>query len=489
MPKKRHQTRYTKPPSTAPPSLSITSPQRTASVGQNERSVNDILAAMRRAGMNSSPSRNDATTNPTPSLPPAIRQILQLPETPAPRPRRAQRRDINGRRIPPGPPPPRSWLSLSQSRHAPKNSIHGHVSHIKLWSLPGAFVPQYGSLIDMTFRNLVANWEVQRDWNKFYIYSLPSRLRIALVYFLSKYHESGISAADLRLILIGPSETELAEYQLERPDPAVLNVDVHHLDLTGSAGRSISLKSLSELLFPVVIPVQYEIQDSWDAPALVPAPTALLPNLTHLSLAVDDASCEGLSWKQLLSLSNKLSGLTHLNLSGWPAPCTTPNATRTKMVSSDTGRSVSYSGTNMYSHALDDDWAEAISVLKRLSKALYRLEYLDLTGCGDWFPALHREVDAELVIDYVDWAREWGKITTLRLCSGYHADRSTNGIAGLFHGDSLLGDSPGLDSQRNRLMRWKNEAQRVEKRIRTQRSGQGHPIIVELDSIDHAFYV
>ncbi|KAK9776693.1 hypothetical protein AB5N19_11245 [Seiridium cardinale] len=489
MPKKRHQTRYTKPPSTAPPSLSISSSQRTASVGQNERSVNDILAAMRRTGLNSSPSRNDAATNPTPSLPPAIRQILQLPETPAPRPRRAQRRDINGRRIPPGPPPPRSWLSLSQSRHAPKNSIHGHVSHIKLWPLPGAFVPQYGSLIDMTFRNLVANWDVQRDWNKFYLYSLPSRLRIALVYFLSKYHESGISAADLRLILIGPSETELAEYQLERPDPAVLNVDVHHLDLTGSAGRSISLKSLSELLFPVVIPVQYEIQDSWDAPALVPAPTALLPNLTHLSLAVDDTSCEGLSWKQLLSLSNKLSGLTHLNLSGWPAPCTTPNATRTKMVSSETGRSVSYSGTNMYSHALDDDWAEAISVLKRLSKVLYRLEYLDLTGCGDWFPALHREVDAELVIDYVDWAREWGKITALRLCSGYHSDRSTNGIAGLSHGDSLLEDSSVLDSQRNRLMRWKIEAQRVEKRIRTQRSGQGHPIIVELDSIDHAFYV
>lgn len=351
---------------------------------------------------------------------------------------------------------------------------------IKLWPLPGAFVPEHGSLIDLTLRNLVANWSIQRDWNMFYLYNLPSRLRTALVYYMSKDHESGLSAADLRLILLGPSEAELAEYQLEKPDPVVLNGDIYHLDLTGALGRSLSLKSLTELLFPAIVQVEHEIQDSWDAPGPQLAPVALIPNLTHLSLAIDHNSGYSPSWKQLLLLSSKISGLTHLNLSGWPAPCTTPNATFTKMVSLETGRSVNYGGTNMYSHALDDDWSEAISVLKRLSKALYRLEYLDLTGCGDWFPALRKEVDAELVFDFVDWAREWGKITTLRLCSGYLADRDRpdNGLRGSM--DKMLEYD---QSQQARLRHWKFEAQLVEKRIRAQRAGQGHFVTVEFDHI------
>ncbi|KAH8194588.1 hypothetical protein TruAng_011238 [Truncatella angustata] len=418
---------------------------------------------MRRTGLNSSSSRNPALATPTPSLPPAISHILQLPETPAPRPRRLQRRDINGRRVPPGPPPPRSWLSLSQSRHAPTSSVHEHVTQIKLWPLPGSFLPTHGSLVDITLHRLVADWNIQRDWNRFYLYNLPNRLRTALVYYVSNYHESGISAADLRLILLGPSEAELAEYEVEPPDPALLNDGIRHLDLTGSVGRTISLKSLSDLLFPAVVPVHVEVQESWDAPEPRLAPTALLPNLTHLSFAIDHDLGDGPSWKHLLSLSNKLSGLTHLNLSGWPTPCTTPNATYTKMVSSGTGQSVNYGGTNIYSHALDDDWSEAISVLKRLSKALYRLEYLDLTGCGDWFPALRKESDAELVVDFVDWAREWGKITTLRLCSGY--------LAAVTH--------PNDASMR--LQQWRSEALLVEKRIRSQRAGQGHRLNVEVD--------
>lgn len=335
--------------------------------------------------------------------------------------------------------------------------------------------------MDMTLNGLVANWEMQRDWNKFYLYNLPNRLRTALIYHLSKYHESGISVADLRLILLGPSQAELAEYQLENPDPLILNGDIHHLDLTGSIGHGLSLKSLSELLFPAAPQIQQEVQDSWEAPELLWGPTVLLPNLTHLSLAVDHTTGEGPSWKQLLSLSNKLPRLTHLNLSGWSAPCLTPNATFTRIVSPVTGRSVHYSGTNLYSHALDDDWSEAISILKRLSKALYRLEYLDLTGCGDWFPALRKEVDAELVIDFVDWAKDWGNITTLRLCSGYLADADHPDNARMKHRYKKLAFE---DPQRARLREWKLEAQRVERRIRTQRAGQGHFIDVEVDMFE-----
>lgn len=430
---------------------------------------------MRRAGQGST-ARNDAPSHPTPSVPPTISRILQLPAAPIPRPRTRQqlqqqirqhgpRRTTNGRRLPPGPPPPRSWYAPILSSRPPSNA-HRSVEEILLCPLPNAFTPHHGSLIDMMLHQLAANWSVQKDWNRFYLYELPDRLRIALIFYVSKYHEPGMSISDLRLILLGPTEGEMAEYQLEKPDPAVLNANIHHLDLTGSAGSSMSLKSLAELLFPAAAPVATEVADSWDAPELLPAPTALLPNLTHLSLAVDRQSGEGPSWRQLLSLSSKLPGLTHLNLSGWPTPSTTPNAIVTKMVSAETGRTVSYGATNAYSHALDDDWSEAVSILKRLSKTLYRLEYLDLTGCGHWFPALYKEVDAELTVDFVDWSREWGKITVLRLCSGYYGENTT------------------LGNDQTQLREWKREAIFVEKRIRTQRAGQGHFVTVEKDPLE-----
>lgn len=326
----------------------------------------------------------------------------------------------------------------------------------------------------MTLHSLVANWETQRDWNKFYLYGLQSRLRSALVNYVSKYHEAGISVADLRLILLGPSQEELAEYELDTPDPAMLNNDIRHLDLTCSVGRVMSLKALSELLFPAATAVQVEVQDSWDAPEPQLAPTALLPNLTHLSLATWHGFNTGLSWKQLLLMSSKLSGLTHLNLSCWPEPGMTPNSIITTMVSEETGRSFQYGGTSMYSHIIDGDWSEAISVLKRLSKSLYRLEYLDLTGCGAWYPALRKEADAELVVDFVDWARDWGNITVLRLNSGYVSIRSH------------IDDVPAVyqNMERERALKWRTEAQEVERRIRNQRAGQGHFITVDMDSPD-----
>ncbi|KAI1876946.1 uncharacterized protein JN550_001018 [Neoarthrinium moseri] len=456
MPKKRHQTKYSKPPSIAPPTLRISSSsQRTPE--HHDRSVNEILADMRRSTLSTS-SPQDIL--PQPSVPPQLRWLLQHPETPAPRPRRLQRRDINGRRIPPGPPPPRSWLALSQSRHAPAQ-VHKAATNIQYWPLPGAYVPGDGSFIDMALHRLVDDWAVQKDWNRFYLYTMPNRLRTALIFYVSKYHDQGISSSDLRLILAGPPETELAEYDLEKPEPARFNKNITHLDLAGSIGKGLSLKSLMDLLLPVDATPETEIQDSWDAPEIPEAPACLLPNLTQLSLAVTGPG-QAASWRQLLVFSTKLPQLTHLNLSGWPTPSTTPNATLAKMVSPVTGTSVHYGGTNAYSHSLDDDWSEAISVLKRLSKALYGLEYLDLTGCGDWFPALRKEADAHLVIDLVDWARDWSKITSLRLCSGYVAE-------------------PGSDSQEDRLREWKREALAVEKHIIAQRAGQGRFITVETD--------
>ncbi|CAJ2512368.1 Uu.00g053830.m01.CDS01 [Anthostomella pinea] len=422
---------------------------------------------MRRSNLNGSNSQNNHFPFTTPSVPPAIRHILQIPETPAPVPRirGPQRRAINGRRGPPGPPPPRSWVSLAQSRHAPPTFKADIAGRVQSWPLSGAYAPGEGTLVDMVLRRMALDWEQQRDWNRYYLYTLPSRLRTTLLGQVAELYEPGVSIKDLRLVLTGPFEEELAKYDVEKVDAGKLNADVFYLDLTGSLGKSLTLKELSELLHPPKADLEDDIQESWDEPELTSGPAQLLPNLTHLSLAVDPGSNAAVSWKQLLSLAGKMSQLTHLNLAGWPEPSLTPNAKFAKVTSSSTGRTVQYGGTGPYSHNLDGDWSEAIMVLKRLSKALYGLEYLDLTGCADWSPALMKESDGDFTIDFIDWVGDWGKVATLRLNSGYAlTDNSSKG-------------------QIMQISDWIDSAAAVEKHIRAQRSGRGRWITVERDTL------
>jgi hypothetical protein len=136
MPKKRFTSQYSKPQSTVHPSLSSSSAANSASSSSSRNylphlaprhaqllsdfqtladrdatpSVNDLIQSLRRTQVK--PHERPTSTVTTPTLPPQIRQLLSQPETPAPRPRARDRRrfDINGRRIPPGPAPPRSWL-------------------------------------------------------------------------------------------------------------------------------------------------------------------------------------------------------------------------------------------------------------------------------------------------------------------------------------------------------------------------------------------
>ncbi|KAI1404640.1 tafazzin [Hypoxylon fuscum] len=467
MPKKRHQNKYSKPPSVAPPILSSSSSSRTTEQ-QHERSVNQLLADLRRSSIkqNGAQNNNNNFSVEAPTVPPSIRQILQIPETPAPAPRRPQRRDANGRRAPPGPPPPRSWVSLAQSRHAPaefgKADGTGRIQH---WPLPGAYSADPGSLVDLLLRRMALDWGEQRLWNQFYLYTMPTHLRLALLSYISEFYEPGLSIKDLRLVLTGPGEEELAEYEVEKPDLAKLNVDAWYLDLAGSVGKSVTLKELNELLCLPKVTADVDPQDSWDTSEPVSGPVKLLPNLTQLSLAIDPGTTSTVSWKQLLSLASKLPTLTHLNLSGWPEPSLTPNAKFAKVASPLTGKSVQYGGTGPYSHNLDGDWSEAILVLKRLSKALYGLEYLDLTGCGDWIPALMKKSDGDFTVDFVDWVGDWGKIKMLRLCSGYALpDDSTRG-------------------QILRFAEWVDIATAIEKHIRAQRSGRGRFITVEKDTL------
>lgn len=463
MPKKRSHNRYSKPPSIAPPSLALSSSQTTK---RHERSVNQLIAEMRRSGIRQNGAQNSsATIAPTPTLHPSLRQIFRLPDTPAPPPRRIQRRDANGRRLPPGPPPPSSWSS--QSQNASDSFVTDTAWDIQYWRLPDAYVPEAGSLIDQLLRKIAQDWERQREWNQFYLYTLPSHLRIALLTYVAELYEPGLSIKDLRLILAGPSDEKLAEYNIEKPDMNHLNGDIFYLDLAESVGKSLTVKGLSELLCPPkAVPEQPVLQESWDAPELIPVPISgplkILPNLTRLSLAIDPEQAINISWKQLLSLAGKLPAITHLSLAGWPEPSWTPNAKFAKVISLSTGMSVQYGGTGPYSHSLDNDWTEAVMILRRLSKALYSLEYLDLTGCGNWSIALSEIVEGNYS---VDWVGDWGKMTTLRLNSGY----------------VLTDDS--TDREVLQVQRWVSSARTVESHIRARRSGKGRWITVEKDTL------
>jgi hypothetical protein len=141
------------------------------------------------------------------------------------------------------------------------------------------------------------------------------------------------------------------------------------------------------------------------------------------------------------------------------------------VVSPHTGRALPYGGTGPYSHSLDDDWAEAVLVLRRLSRALYGLQYLDLTGCGAWTPALWVSSpgagdddaggDAGGGGDTVDWTGAWGKISTLVMYPGY----------------KLAEDA--APAERARYWELVDYARRLERHVRSRRAGKGRFITVE----------
>ncbi|CAG7561622.1 unnamed protein product [Fusarium equiseti] len=431
------------------------------------RSVNELLANLRRTSISPSAASQSALPATAPSVPPSIREILQIPDTPAPAPRRQvrQRFDGSGRRLPAGPPPPRSWVSrqFTDATTEASSSSQSRLSARGLEDtcLPGTYLPARGSLIDIVLQKLAYDWAFHRVYNQYHLYFVPNHLKAALIRYIGITSEDGLSLSDLKLILLPPPDT-FGEDELDSLTAS--NFEVNYLDLSGSACRSIRLKDVSDLLFPARErePAE-ELQESWDVSEAIPSPPrSLLPNLTHLSLALHPQNSSTASWKHLLTLSSKLTTLTHLSLAFWPDPCLTPRS-RLATVSSPQGHRIPYGGTNLYSHAIDHDWSEALLVLRTLSKNLYALEFLDLTGCCSWFHALM----AETGHDFVNWADHWGKITELRLLTGW---------------------TPGPDalpSEREKYIEAVQTARLVEKHIRTMRAGKGRFIVVERDSLDN----
>ena len=315
-------------------------------------------------------------------------------------------------------------------------------------------------MTDIILHKLAYDWEFHRVYNQYYLFYLPSHLKPALIRHISLQSGDGISLSDLKAILLPPADLSDSE-ELDADTTDDMNRGVTYLDLTGSLGRSLKVKEVTDLLFPPVPEVKGdEPQDSWDAVAdqLPSLPQGLLPNLTHLSLALDPKSPGKAPWRQLLSLSSKASSITHLSLAYWPTPCFTPRA-QSSVVTTPQGQRINYSRSSIYSHTLDNDWSETLLILRMLSRNFYELEYLDLTGCGAWFKALFMKPDH----DFVDWTGSWGKISHLKLLAGWDATE-----------ESLI-------SEQRALIDAREDAAKVEKHIRAMRAGRGRFITVDRD--------
>jgi hypothetical protein len=143
-------------------------------------------------------------------------------------------------------------------------------------------------------------------------------------------------------------------------------------------------------------------------------------NLAHLSLALSPTTtplCKrtAASWLDLLKVAPSLSRLSSLSLAHWPSPTLTPHAASTyttiKNPVSASLPGIPYGGSDMYT-SYDGEWTEAANLLKILSRHLYCLQWLDLSGCGEWFAALSAANGAE-------WTGAWRGIEQVGLCVGW----------------------------------------------------------------------
>ncbi|CAL3969858.1 unnamed protein product [Diplocarpon coronariae] len=410
MPKKRFTSQYSKPPSTVHPSLNSHATSSSSSRNDAQPTVNDLISSLRKS-TTSSPASAAATIT-TPTLPPQIRHLLSQPETPLPRARIRRPFDANGRRIPPGPSAPSSWLESSRYRfvfsRSPARSLPVDIRHLP--GLPDAD-RKSSSLQDMCLREIARKWEFVRKYERNNLADLSSGLRMMLLSHIAVYGpEDGVGFEGLKNILTIPSiEDESFEF-----DAGEHNSAIFRIDLSGAMGNSLFFKQLIELVQIPELPVEADSSDlSWDDNSLSRSLSPIIPNLTHLSLSHPASS---VSWPRLLSFAKHVPNLTHLSLAFWPVPALTPNAQNT-VVQSKYGQEFQYGATNYYSHSLENDFREAAEVLRRFADRLSGLQYLDLTGCSEWVRAL-RWIGVDGNDRSVDWENQWIKLHTLILGNG-----------------------------------------------------------------------
>ncbi|KAF7718002.1 Uncharacterized protein PECH_004705 [Penicillium ucsense] len=440
MPKKQNKSFVYKP--SFSPSPSPTSQIRrddhhrrpTASDDSESPSVNDLISHLRRTQVSSALDNGNSSASRSvisqASVHPSLRSLLELPNTPPPRPRAGSRRAIIGGRpvrLVPGPPPPDSWLA----RHSDTGCLSGGGAGgvggsrtagppvIRLDRLPGARFPSESSLVHAVLRSMASNWAWHLDYDGPFLCQLPLHIRELMLSYVATYAGHARTQPLKRMGGLGPlflPEHHLSQYAVDELGPATgSDADVRRLDMAWSLGYWTSFKQLSSELVisakaasaaPKSAAPKKEIPTSWDEEDLdvsgnsdesfkfdaVPAipkvlnQTARFSNLRYLSLAHPAPGAA--SWNSLLHLLSRIVTITHLSLAHWPAPTRTPqNAPLRMKPPNHRGPYMLHGGTDEYS-AVENNWAEAAGILRQLSRYSYCLKWLDLEGCSDWIGAL-----------------------------------------------------------------------------------------------------
>ena len=368
-------------------------------------------------------------------------------------------RPVGGRvvRGPPGPAPPRSWLTASI--HAPqhlkdKARVAERAAPDRLDRLPGAEIPDKSSLLHQCLKTIARNWKWHVNYDQYYLALMPVKVKGILLSYIAVYGDrESLDINSLRILFL--DETEL--------EGATGGEEITHLDLSGAIGQPLTFKQLDQYFAPSTTNTntntntqpppptidqphpQHQLLESWESLAEPSTtllshpllPTTPFPTLTHLSLSHPNPNANSTSWPRLLTFANShLATLTHLSLAHWPTPSLTPHATAKSATTSSkyAPSSVSYGCSDYYSTTLDGDWSEAAGVLMRLSRATYCLTWLDLEGCGAWLEALRWEAKQDEGGrgggGGVEWCGGWRGVETVRV----HAGWMPEGL-GLLHGD------------------------------------------------------
>ena len=409
MPKRRIPKYDIKPSIPAHPSLSSSGKPNDAAhslgsdISSNGNSVNERLQQLRlsQGSQHARASSDVLSPAANPSLPPPLRNILQLPNAPQPRPRTGLR--VAGRaRGPAGPVPP-SWLLRRENR--PNNITDSRTNPARRETsrderLPGSVPLNERSLRAITLKAIAKNWDWHLQYDQYYLATILVRYKEEILHYLRCYSPQGIDRAGLELLFLDDTEVE----------DATGAEGLTHLDLSTFIGNSLKLTELRHL-FSVkkVVELAEDSEsppESWDAPGLVAQPSGLSPfhSLTHLSLAHPSPTTS--SWKGLLDLGPHLTTITHLSLAYWPTPTLAPNS-KTAYRETPQGN-VNYGASNYYS-AYDNDWSEAASIIRRLGRSTYCLKWLDLTGCYPWVKALER----------LDWSESMQALETVKIGQGW----------------------------------------------------------------------
>ncbi|KAJ6028126.1 hypothetical protein N7540_003702 [Penicillium herquei] len=464
MPKKhRNSFAYTKPAGTAHHSLtSSAGSSRAAHNAQNARfgtgpargpersmgdssiddsSVNDLISHLRRTQGLGSPESSSSSPRffePRRSLPPALRNVLQLPEHPAPRPRRnifQTRLGINGRprRLPPGPPAPESWSSEANSNQhslSRKGNMEPATQDqliYRLNRLPGGRFRETTnsgaqSLQHLALMEIAINWSLYVEDLGEFLSEIPSHLKSMLLSYVAFYWKPTNSENPmngLRPLYFSQADydrlaKEYPEHQFQQRQ--ITDSQTIRLDLSKAIGYWLTFRQLiralrlpsssSRTMGPLT---ENYVPESWDESEVGAVPRSIqgphFPGLRYLSLAHPKPG--SVSWNELVSLTSHLPTLTHLSLAHWPVLPRAP--------------------TDESTCINPDFWVNHAAILRQIARNTYCLEWLDLEGCTDWIEALVWKGREPMPMgnpipagsDGPDWNGAWRNVDHLILSPGY----------------------------------------------------------------------